>query len=418
MTFEANVRLEPSASPAGGQVAARREWLGQLDVLRLLGCLSVIAIHCLGAPFETQTVTVGWITLMLHYSREVFLFTSALVLARAHHPLLSPAGRLADESGFRWRRMRQIGVPYLCWTTVYLLLALAHEPGAAFRASLRDLPLRWATLVATGTGWYHLYFLLVSLQFGLAFPLVLRLLRRTQGRHGRVLAVSFALQAVTLYGYQRWGPPGTGWRALFGDASLPAYQFWLLAGAVVGVNLTAWHRAALRCRRLVLAALPLAAAVLSVVYLRQLPTIGVGGASAPMQPVILLWACAALAASYVVAVWLAGLRAARLQLLFRRVGHLSFGIYLAHPLVLDLVMVVLRRLDLVRPDAGTVLLAFVPTCVLTVGFCLLVLRTPVSGPLIGRPGARGPAGTKVPTASPPAEENLPRHVAVAGALPT
>jgi peptidoglycan/LPS O-acetylase OafA/YrhL len=396
----------------GGRVGADREWLGQLDVLRFLGCLSVIAIHCIGAPFATQTVMVGWITLVLHYSREVFLFTSALVLARAYYPQLTRAGRLADESGFRWRRVRQIGVPYVCWTTVYLLLALVHQwRGTSFPEMVRDLTLGWVTLVATGTGWYHLYFLLVSLQLGVAFPLVLRLLRRTEGRHGRVLAVSFALQAVTLYGYQRWGPPGGGWRALFGDASLPAYQFWLLSGSVVGVHLAAWHRAALRYRRLVLAALPVAAGILLAVYLGQLPTIGVGGASAPMQPVILLWACAALAASYVVAVWLAGLRVTWLQPLFRRVGHLSFGIYLAHPLVLDLVMVVLRRLDLVRPNAATALLALTLTCVLTGAFCLLVLRTPASGPLIGRARPRRPTGKTGDTATSPAVEHPARYIA-------
>jgi peptidoglycan/LPS O-acetylase OafA/YrhL len=293
----------------------------------------------------------------------------------------------------------------------YLLLALVHQlRGASFPDMVRDLPLRWAMLVATGTGWYHLYFLLVSVQFGVAFPLVLRLLRRTEGRHGRLLAVSFALQAVTLYGYQRWGLPGAGWRALIGDASLPAYQFWLLSGAVVGVHLAAWHRAALRYRRLVLTALPVAAGGLLAIYLEQLPTIGVGGASAPMQPAVLVWACAALAASYLVAVWLAGLRVTWLQALFRRVGHLSFGIYLAHPLVLDLVMVVLRRLDLVRPNAATALLALVLTCVLTAAFCLLVLRTPVSGPLIGRarPGRRG--GTTIRTGTSPTVEHSARYV--------
>jgi peptidoglycan/LPS O-acetylase OafA/YrhL len=241
------------------------------------------------------------------------------------------------------------------------------------------------TLLATGTGWYHLYFLLVSLQFGLAFPLVLRLLHRTRGRHGRVLAVSFTLQALTLYSYQRWGLPGTAWRALIGDASLPAYQFWLLAGAVVGVHLRAWHRAAMRYRRLVLAAPVAAAAIMLVVYLRRLPTVGVGGASAPMQPVILVWACAALAASYAVAVWLAGMNARWSRPLFRRAGHLSFGMYLAHPLVLDVVMVVLRRLGMVRADASSVLLVLVLTCVLTATFCLLVLRTPASAALMGRP---------------------------------
>jgi peptidoglycan/LPS O-acetylase OafA/YrhL len=79
--------------------------------------------------------------------------------------------------------------------------------------------------LVTGAGWYHLYFLLVTMEFALVFPLLLRLLRRTVGRHSLVLGVSLVVQLATLMAYQRWQLPADGWRAIVGDASLPAYTF-------------------------------------------------------------------------------------------------------------------------------------------------------------------------------------------------
>ena len=47
----------------------------------------------------------------------------------------------------------------------------------------------FASIVSTG--YYQLYFLLVIIQFYLAFPAVLMLLRRTRGSHGLVMAVAW-----------------------------------------------------------------------------------------------------------------------------------------------------------------------------------------------------------------------------------
>ncbi len=48
--------------------------------------------------------------------------------------------------------------------------------------------------MALGTAWYHLYFLLVSMQIYLVFPLILWLVRKTAGHHGVLLAISAVIQ--------------------------------------------------------------------------------------------------------------------------------------------------------------------------------------------------------------------------------
>src|SRR5882757_9693899 len=163
----------------------------QIDALRVLSCFSVVTVHAVGGPFPADSIGLGETSFLLHYSREVCLFVSALVLVRTYYPRLGPNGRLPDEGGFRLRQLRVIGVPYLCWTTVYLAVSISPTRNSQpISQTLDDLPLQWLYLVATGNGSYHMYFLLVTLQYAVLFPVVLRVLRRTQGRHGRVLAVS------------------------------------------------------------------------------------------------------------------------------------------------------------------------------------------------------------------------------------
>jgi hypothetical protein len=116
----------------------------------VLGCFSVIAVHAVGAPFPAESVGLGATTFLLHYSREMFLFVSALVLARTHLPRMDEDGRLPDTATVCRRRLRVIGLPYLTWTAVYLLLAQLHAaPLRALPTQLPAMPELWLTAVLT-----------------------------------------------------------------------------------------------------------------------------------------------------------------------------------------------------------------------------------------------------------------------------
>jgi peptidoglycan/LPS O-acetylase OafA/YrhL len=375
-------RLSIPAAAGGGSR------LRQLDALRVLTCLSVVAVHAIGGPYPPDDPGFGVASSLLHYSREIFFFVSALVLVRTYVPRLGPDGRLVDEAAFRRRRLRLIGVPYLIWTTVYLLVWVWHTrdgESASSATVLHDLPLRWWYLVVTGNGSYHMYFLLVTLQFAVVFPLFLRVLARTQGRHGLLLAGSVALQLATLATYHWVYLPDEGWRALLGDSSLLAYQLWLVAGAIAGLHLERMHAWLTRHAVLVLAAVPLAAAALVATYLGQLPARGALGASTPLQPVMVLWSAAMLGGLYLVAVRLAAVRAPLARAIVGYGAQLSFGVYLAHPLVLDLVLSTAHRFGVFAPTPTLVASLFVLTVAGSVALCAALHRTALSLSVMGRP---------------------------------
>ncbi|HEX4249705.1 MAG TPA: acyltransferase [Pseudonocardia sp.] len=374
-----------ASEPSDATRLAKQSRVRQIDALRVLSCFSVITVHAVGGPFPVDSVGLGETNFLLHYSREVFFFVSALVLVRTYYPRLGPNGRLPDETGFRLRRLRTIGVPYLWWTSLYLAVSIFHTRHAEpFSQTLDDLPLRWLYLVATGNGSYHMYFLLVTLQYAVVFPVVLRVLRHTQGRHGRVLAASALLQVATLACYHWALLPDDGWRGLLGDASLPAYQLWLVGGAIAGLHLEQWHSWVVAHRRWALGALPVAAAVLLWVYWAQVPSRGGLGASSPLQPIMIFWSVAALGVLYLLAVWIMERGAPGLRNAFSYLAQLSFGVYLAHPMVLDFVLAVLRRTGLMAPSVWVSLIALLCTVALTVAVCSALHRTPLSLPLMGR----------------------------------
>ena len=121
------------------------------------------------APAAASTGS-GAALLLLHVSREGFFFISACMLTYAYADL-----RRAGLRRFYWRRFLSVGIPYLCWSVIYFLYVLTTSHYASVTAAFMSL----ADIVATG--YFQLYFLLVIMQFYLAFPLVLMLLRRTRG---------------------------------------------------------------------------------------------------------------------------------------------------------------------------------------------------------------------------------------------
>ncbi|TML27581.1 MAG: acyltransferase [Actinobacteria bacterium] len=156
--------MRPFDSPP----AARPARLPQIDVMRLLICVSVVVLHVVGNANAQTSVSANAVVNLFHYTRQAFFFISALVLVHASR---RGPGQLR-------RRVSVLGVPYLVWSTIYAVLGLAtaYSWWAAER-----LPWTWFVGLLQGTDGYHMYFLLVSVEFAVVFPLFLRLLSATRG---------------------------------------------------------------------------------------------------------------------------------------------------------------------------------------------------------------------------------------------
>ncbi len=365
-----------------------------MDALRVIACLSVVLVHVISATMPIDGARANATSQFLHYGRHVFFFVSAFVLTfvylRRHGATgEGGSGPAFDATRFRARRLRLIGVPYLIWTVAYLLWQLTTNPDFI---SLYDAPERIVRALANGDGYYHLYFLLVTLQFGLIFPAFMWLLRRTRGYHSWLFGSSLLVQLATVavyYGLDRM--PGNGYQPIVGEASLLAYQLWFVVGGLAAMHYDRFHDWILRNTAWIVLAGVMTVGLSQVVYWQEVNA-GTGPfkAAYTLQPVTVIWSLVAVLLLYRLGVALMSTRFGWLSAAVRRIGVLSFAIYLLHPGVLF----VQQFYGVPASELGPVSQLFytagmaVGVAGLSIAIGALLHRTPWSLALIGRPRRR------------------------------
>ncbi|MBO0701957.1 MAG: acyltransferase, partial [Candidatus Dormibacteraeota bacterium] len=242
--------------------------------------VGVIVTHVLLYTAPGASRGAGALLMLLHVNREVFFFVSAFVLAYS----TGAVRQRFDVPRFWRRRFPPVVAPYIAWTVVYWLLV--SELGAPGR-----VPTATSLLADLATGWLQLYFLLVTMQIYLLFPLLAWLVRRTYGFHWLVLLVSAALQVGLdwVFQYRPGLIPGPIFgAALWAQDEVTSYQFYVVAGVVAAAH---WRQlvefARAHRRSLVLAAVATLAGGELVyawnLHLGYLPQ----GASADLQPAVM-----------------------------------------------------------------------------------------------------------------------------------
>jgi peptidoglycan/LPS O-acetylase OafA/YrhL len=365
-----------------------------VDVVRVLTFAAVIAVHTVSETNPATSVAANSVVMLLHFTREAFFCLTGFVLV---HQYLDRQVQLVP---FWRRRFLLVGVPYLVWTVLYSGLHWVQSPRTMSFAAWLQVTWRYAY---TGTAWFHMYFLLVSMQIYLLYPLIAALVRATRRHHGLLLAVSAVLQ-VTVTSLLRYTSAGRGWTGT-ADVVVFAYQFYVLLGAVVADHLqqcATWLRTH---RRQAVVGLIVAGAAAEACY-----AVAVAGgvrasdAATVWQPVMVPWSVAAVVA-------LAALGSVRAQR--RRPGQLldrtlrvgsdrSFGVYLVHPAVLWLVLWPGGHwLGHHLHGAALTAVAYLLTVAGAIAVTEALRRSPLSLPMTGRPRRRpSPAPEHPPTTGP------------------
>ncbi|WP_084473992.1 acyltransferase [Deinococcus pimensis] len=174
MERPAQVLPDRPARTSNAQVREDVTRLAAVDVTRGVLTVAVVAHHVSGivlplAPPGPPHVLLAALNRSLLFVVPAFLFVTALVLTRS-------ALRSFDARRYYGTRVRTALLPYLLWTVLYVLFRVATGQDAP--DVLLD-PARWLTWLRYGKGYFHLYFLLIALQFYLVLPLLLPLFRRT-----------------------------------------------------------------------------------------------------------------------------------------------------------------------------------------------------------------------------------------------
>ncbi|MGZ8178528.1 acyltransferase [Williamsia sp. SKLECPSW1] len=375
------------------QAEKKDRHLHQIDLVRLVTFAGVILDHVMMGPAAPQgSAAVGGVEVFLRYTRYSFFALTGFVLTYQYRH------RDLKVAPFWRRRFKLIGLPFVVWSLFYWLYGhyraggvanIADTVRTAHAAALAAKSLTYDLI--TGTAWYHLYFLSVSMQIYLVFPVVLWVLRRTWGRHRYLLAVSFAFHAVLLYmmvrpqhGIFTHGVVGLVWRHL--EVTLLPYQFFILSGAIAAMHFEAFQAFARRWRMQVLA---VGAVVIAATLVYFLHLVHHGEEMFRATNVFMLHNTfayvAIIAMLYCIGtLWQERRTPGSVPARFMRTAaDRSFGIYLAHALALDVVQTTVIR-DLHTNSAVVIIVDYIATVAVTIVIVEALRRSPLSLITTGR----------------------------------
>jgi peptidoglycan/LPS O-acetylase OafA/YrhL len=355
----------------------------EVDLVRVVTFGAVVGVHAVSLSFAALDVGGNAALMLLHYTRSGFFVLMAIVLVRS--------AERSGHTGRLRRRLTLVGVPYLVWSIIYLVVSWATGG--------RNRPWDGAGLaLLTGTAWYHLYFLLVTMQFYVAFPAFLWLLRRTRRHPLPQLGTGLAF-AVVFTGwlhYTDWAPGPLATYRAYAAQLLPTYTLLFVAGGVAALHLDAVLDWLTQHRRAVLAGTLAGAVGMEALYFVLVATGAHADAAAdPVQPVMQVWAVVLVAALGAAATrWTAAGAPANAAMSnptphlrwVDRASDLSFGVYLVHPLLLLGLFAIPWMSS--PPAAVTAVVATALAIGGSVVVAEIARRTPVSLALTGRPRRR------------------------------
>jgi peptidoglycan/LPS O-acetylase OafA/YrhL len=358
---------------------ARAVHLYEVDVVRILTFICVIAVHTTSHTVAPTDIGLYSLLGLVHFTRDVFFALSGFVLVYSY------LNKPVPMKKFWPRRFLLVGVPYLVWSAIYFFSSNIRSPSGTFGETLG----RFVIHVLEGTAWYHLYFLLVTMQVYLLVPVIVWLVKKTRGHHVSFLVVLGILQ-LALFAYYMYGPTEPDWLASNSKAFFFTYVFFIMLGAVLAdhaLPLMAW----VRSHRRLIGLITLGSGILTLaVFAFQHWMLGYSlyHAGTPLQPVIVIWSIGVgLGFLALGSLWaerrVAGSRFSRAVDV---ASDRSFGIFLSHPLMIWILLTASGSwlIDGVAKPWLT-LVAYILVLVGAVVITELARRTPASLMLTGRP---------------------------------
>jgi membrane-bound acyltransferase YfiQ involved in biofilm formation len=373
------------ADTAASVRTSGRPMVPAFDLLRAVACLGVVATHAITIALnEFGDISAGPVgvlratQMLLMFSTPTFVFLSAAIVGHAYQQ---------PPRGFLLRRLRFVAVPFLTMSVMYAVyyalkdLLRSGDSGwfvsEVVSSSLRNL-----------AGGIHLWFIIPILQFYLLYAVFGRRLSRLPAG---ALGVALALNVAYL-GYVNLAPPATDAYAQFIGKPwygllFPAWCFYFVVGLSVGARYADW--AATLNRRLgptVLIWCACGALLLASFFSGWLPLV------ASRRVDVLFYTCSVVALMVAV-----GARLSRTPGVLWQISRCAFGIYILHPLSLNLVWPWLAQHgDL--PLLVRVIVLWLGGVAIAWLAVWLVSRVPAGSLLVGR--VRGDRGDRVATGIP------------------
>lgn len=173
-----------------------KDRLAEADYFRAIACISVVLVHVTSAYLVLDT-TGNLMKMFLLFSNRAlsyvvpaFIFISGFVLAHNYHH------KAFTYLPFIKKRLKYLLVPYFFWTGFYYLLFIFEK---SYAVSMK----LFFTKLLLGDMVYHLYFVLIILQFYLLFGIINWLFKKFSAHY--VLIFMLAINILFMKYAHFWG---------------------------------------------------------------------------------------------------------------------------------------------------------------------------------------------------------------------
>ncbi|TDW74614.1 surface polysaccharide O-acyltransferase-like enzyme [Curtobacterium sp. PhB25] len=370
---------QPQVQTPTRTAAGKPRHLYEVDVLRILTFACVIGVHTTSHTAASDDAGLNALLALLHFTRLVFFSLTAFVLVYSYTLRPRPMAQ------FWPKRFLLVGVPYLAWSFVYV--GSSWLLSSTRRGDVPDLVRTLAEGIVTGSSWYHLYFLLVTMQVYLLLPVIVWLVRKTRGRHVTTLVVALVVQLVVFAGY-KYFPASDAWLHGYQKQFFFSYVFFIVSGAIAADHADAFLRFIRVHRRAVLWAFAgVGALTLGVWALQVALGQSLYAAGTPLQPIEAVWSTAVFVGFLAIGARWADRRrpGSPVARFVDYASDRSFGIFLSHPFLIWILLYGDSWLEAVVPRPWLTLVTYLLVVVLSVAVTEAFRWTPLSVPLTGRP---------------------------------
>ncbi|HUC79147.1 MAG TPA: acyltransferase [Candidatus Saccharimonadales bacterium] len=346
-----------------------------IEFVRIVFIIAVISVHIMATGPLYNSPTSGAVWMLFHVSRNLFIILTSIVLIYSFG-----VGRPFNAKKFYLKRFALVLIPYMTWSLIYQVgHGIQQHTVFSFLST-------FVYNIVTANAMYHLYFLLLSMQIYLLFPLIRYLFGKIKQYPRRVIAISFIIQLV-ITSFIHYSPniPGLSWWFNYPDKNILSYQFYIVIGAFMASNVKAFEDYIYSKRRVLYKLASVVAVFGQVIYLLQaINGVSPAVASAVFQPYLVIESTVFGLALFALGVqWnRGGMSHKRLVTL---IAEDSFGIYLCHVFVISYVIVPFQPASNNWITALTTLIVGVPVVyALSFGLTELARHTPLSLLLTGR----------------------------------
>lgn len=320
----------------------KRHSLDEIQIARAFAIIAVLAVHSsstgvTSVPHDSMLFPIyNFFNIAGKLGTPTFIFLSSFILFYNYYPRETSWSFMKN---FYIKRIKFILIPYLLFSAIYFAIkwyAYYDYPSLAAAA------LRFLELVSMGKAHPHLYFVFISVQFYLLFPLLLILFKKVSFVRKHAIWLGILLQWIwVILNKYYFGI------TIKGSISLSYLSFYFM-GAYLGIYYNdireKMRHTAYRVKRLVPIFIGYVTMVILYTGYMYLARTGAWQTISTKLPQLVnsyiaefTWAFHALFAALVIfyCAHVANKRfSPRLKTLFMEIGATSFGIYLIHPLFL------------------------------------------------------------------------------------